>query len=111
MLQKAAGFDQPFGSDLDRQLAESFRAGQGERREALGQRHARLRAGRLSMDGSSPDQSSAPFFQTYTKPANTSAMKISISTNAAILNSRYTTTQGYRKTASMSKTMNSIPTR
>src|SRR5262245_685525 len=110
-FKKSAGFHQPFGSDFDRQLPEPFRAGQGERRQLLRQRHAPLRAGRFAMDGSSPDQSSAPFFHTYRKPANTSAMKISISTNAAILNSRYTTTHGYRKPASMSNTINSMPTR
>src|SRR5262249_60715681 len=105
------GLPRPLGSYFNGQRAEPFRAGQGERRQLLRQRHAPLRAGRFAMDGSSPDQSSAPFFHTYRKPANTSAMKISISTNAAILNSRYTTTHGYRKTASMSNTINSMPTR
>ncbi len=38
-------------------------------------------------------------------------MKISISTNANIFSSRYTTAHGYRKMASMSNRMNSIPTR
>src|SRR6476469_4390851 len=111
VLKIEAGFNQPFGCDLDGQLPKSFRAGKDERRQLLGQRHELLRAGRLAIDGSSPDQSSAPFFHTYRKPASTSTMKISISTNAAILNSRNTTTQGYKKTTLISKTMNSIPTR
>src|SRR4030095_6577717 len=55
--------------------------------------------------------SSAPFFQTYTYPARTTAINSNISKKPKSFRSRYTTAQGKRNTASISKRRNSMATR